>query len=655
MNTGYVDNTDYLNSRDLLVPMKHDVGRQDSFGPNTIGIRVPRTKRLLNFIGTNRFKYAYDDRSGILLLNDAMSFSEYWNLRNLMSDDEQKKLVDDLYARSAALSSPAPDKAKPDTKLSYHSRKPYSREDAEFLQKNEMELVWQTMSRWVLHHHNFVLGPINEYALGKPLGHIYSQYGWPSIVVVKTLLDRMGGISYQNYFSVWFSFYIIYYLLFLAMLFLLLRKPAYILLCFMSVVTILDFIGFRILFLGPGLNPIRHFFDVFILCSVYFYLQKRRIGFLLIASALTFLAILNNVQTGLACLAALLATFGLLSLSNPRSFRSLHLFVLIATIAAGIFACLLGRSSFDPVSGYYLSGLSGFPMPRLWLSLALIGSCLAYFVLFKWLSSDESPTKYLAIFLTLYSQVLFVYCVWGGTINHVLNVSPIFLLTLVVFLRLIVQNGNRLKEYVPAIVSAGIVIFVLSGMYYYLDHHMYNGVFTQHKTFQWNMDRAKFESTMDPKYFENGVELINKYSKDENGIYILSRYDYFLPFLANKYSAMPFFDLQWFLLTQKEVQLCIDKINSAKPKYLFIDTDIERPLMSDVVSKHYATWDILYEESLMRVGRLEEVRKVYLAEKAVYEPIEKGYLITVYVRKETANNGPNMAVSGGTARNSSAE
>ena len=97
------------------------------------------------------------------------------------------------------------------------------------------------------------------------------------------------------------------------------------------------------------------------------------------------------------------------------------------------------------------------------------------------------------------------------------------------------------------------VVYIPGLLSYYATRQEYEEIFVTHKTYNWNLEKAKFRSTMDPEYFVDSVSLIQTYAPSHNGIHIISKYDNFLPFLAKKYSAMPFFDLQWFLLTAKEV------------------------------------------------------------------------------------------------------
>jgi hypothetical protein len=138
---------------------------------------------------------------------------------------------------------------------------------------------------------------------------------------------------------------------------------------------------------------------------------------------------------------------------------------------------------------------------------------------------------------------------------------------------------------------------------------------------------------MDPAYFVESVSLIQQYANSGNGIYIISKYDTVLPFLAKRYSAMPFFDVPWMLLTDHEVNLCIESIRANKPRYLFVDTDIERNLNTQILVSSIPRVGNAGSESLLRVQRLNLLKDVFTAVKDDYEPDGSRGLLTVYKRK----------------------
>jgi hypothetical protein len=135
-------------------------------------------------------------------------------------------------------------------------------------------------------------------------------------------------------------------------------------------------------------------------------------------------------------------------------------------------------------------------------------------------------------------------------------------------------------------------------------------------------------STINPEPINKGINIIRKYSADGYGIYIISRYDNLLPFLAERYSLMPFFEMSWHLFSDWESKQAIEMLRNRKPRYLFVDTHMG--------GENYM-WDILYpyfyNESASRRGRNMEMNKVFMAVSEDYEKIEEGPLLSVYRRK----------------------
>ena len=103
-------------------------------------------------------------------------------------------------------------------------------------------------------------------------------------------------------------------------------------------------------------------------------------------------------------------------------------------------------------------------------------------------------------------------------------------------------NRARMKKYENVIISAlSIALFFTLYLPSLKDYHLaennFKKIFVDHKIYQWDFPTAKFKSTMNPAYFYNAVSLIKKYSSGTDSIYMVSKYDTILPFLAGKYSV----------------------------------------------------------------------------------------------------------------------
>jgi hypothetical protein len=140
---------------------------------------------------------------------------------------------------------------------------------------------------------------------------------------------------------------------------------------------------------------------------------------------------------------------------------------------------------------------------------------------------------------------------------------------------------------------------------------------------------------MNPSYFEDSIELIKKYSPNEKGIYIISKYDNFLPLISERYSALPVIDFQWYVVTKQDYEDIIDFFKETEPKYIFADRDFAyRNFEYDIVNyDSYARY--FYGESLARVQRLKNMQSAAQEITKDYSAIESSLLLTVYERKNS--------------------
>jgi hypothetical protein len=238
------------------------------------------------------------------------------------------------------------------------------------------------------------------------------------------------------------------------------------------------------------------------------------------------------------------------------------------------------------------------------------------------------------VFIAIYVQELFLYVAWHFNADGLLARFYFYILLLLIFRPYICSFSADKKRRVAVYAFTAVLgIFVLSALYANFSKYRYEKIFSTHKTYEWNMERAKITSTMNPEYFQNGVDLIKKYSGDSKGIYIVSEFDNILPFLSDKYSLMPFFDLKWYHITPKEVRKSTDKLTENRPEYVFVDTGYDRNLNNEIIDPDFPRYDYISEESVWRVQRLKMLYSVFKSVEQNYQLVEKGSLISVYKKK----------------------
>jgi hypothetical protein len=624
MGTQYAPNTEFINAHDLGGLLKYEPTKDHGASPiprNGTFFKMPRTALLDDFIERNKTKYFYSDLLQALVIHGVMTTDERAELSAIV-DHSYVAGIMSLYHQSRDRSERLRNRT-------------YTAEELEFLSKNRLEMRWQILNRWVIHHHNYVLGPINEYALGKPLQDINMQYGVFNVVVMKYLLEKTGGISYQNYFQKWYVFWPLYFALFVAVVFLVFGDVYYVAFVCVLAFGFINKIDYQHLFLAPGLNPIRHFFDVPVIACLYLYFKNGKWLPLSVGVVLGLISVLNNQQFGLFLIGAVIVTLiAKFFLDKSTQSRADIAWGTMALVAAGVIA-LFGNFGKNEMASYFFEGFLGNMIDPIRLLLMMLAISACYVVVLR-MESAKPELRYTTLFLLVYAQGVLIYYIWGGDEKHLLNIASILVFGVGLILNLVIDHTSASRFH--KVVVAGLTILIFLGIYtpgvvaYYKSRHEYKNIFAHHKIYDWELETARFRSTMNPSYFADSISLIHEYEPSHNAIYLISKYDNFVPFLAKRYSAMPFFDLQWFLLSPKEVALSIERITQNRPQYLFVDTDIERDFNGEILLGGLQSIGFPGEESLQRVQRLHLLNDIFTAVKDDYTLVKKGVLLTVYKR-----------------------
>ncbi len=508
-----------------------------------------------------------------------------------------------------------------------------------FYLANLYEHSHQNMGRGQINHIGHILNPLNEYELGKPLRDLYLQYGLGNTLLMKWIMDRFGGISLQNYYRTYFL-YSLYFLLFLAMSFYVFRDWLYTLATFSALPLCFLFMGYTAFVVAPGIVPSIHLLDAPALAFLLWYLRSGRRLALAASVAAALVAIILNSQFGLALAVSLSLALGFFALEckkgKQRFFLVLFLFVFLGASLGLLQAVRTGQ--IDSIFPYFLSGLFSWPVRRSLVVLTLLYLVVSYVFLLIF-RSNRSEFKYVYIFVFAYSQATLLYFFWSGLVNHLPPVLPFLWLQLLLMLFMVQKTLGKanpvwsLRIYRAAAGSAVLALFLLApaGLIFYREKGGFLDNFIDHRVYRWPFERGTVVSTMPPGIFEESVALIQTYSTGrEKGIYILSKYDGLLPFLAHRFSAMPFFELSSYLLSPREYRLALRTVKERRPEYLYVDTNIRRPGDSwkslNVGDKSYAL------ERASRLSRYELLGKLFDEVAADYEKIAEGKLISVYRR-----------------------
>jgi len=517
----------------------------------------------------------------------------------------------------------------------------------QFWLANAIEFTHQDMARGQINHIVHILNPINAYKLGKPLQYTYIQYGLGNTFLMKWVMELFGGVSLHAYYKT-YLLYIVYLFLFLILLFSLFRESIYIAGAFTGLTLCFLLMGYIAYVIAPGIIPSIHLMDApAIIFLIAFFRRKNPLYFVL-ASLSGILGIIINGQFGISLFAALFVATSLFIFENKSGLPRLFWFIsLILAACAGLAAWKYSQvGMISNTFPYFLAGLFSWPAPNYIIGLTILYLVISYAFTFL-LRESRSDLKYIFVCLFCYCQAILLYFYWSGIINHLFPILPFFSLQLFLMLRIARETFSRtpsvwegrIQRIVVTVTMIFMIMIPLAAYPFYKQKNAFYNSFAEHKCYTWTFDRASLITTIPTEIIQESVFLIRKYSNAEKPeVFILSKYDNLIPFLAHRYSAAPFFDVSSYLFSKKEFNLTVETIRNGKPKYLFVDTNIDQS--QDLLSVLHKYKSLLPkyslsngQESTARMGRYEALRAIFDEFRLNYEKIEHGRLISVYKRK----------------------
>ena len=627
----YVDNASFIRAHKIGKLNKYDPRIDQGRSPKVIeglSLKTEPTQDLLMFVHKHSDRYFYDygsrslQISGHMLANNIEN--EFYILTLIIGQENLSNLV-----RMFTVSD------------QYYNGDEYYKSTVEsFLGKNYLELCYQVFPGHYFHHHNYMLSPVNEYFLGKDPVGINFFYGKLSSLILAKAVSLFGGMNFQNYLHASYCFYILYYLICVVVIFAIFRDLGFSILAAVVVYASLHMVGYDSIASAPGFNPLRHFFDLFVILFLYYFTLNNQRRYLVGCLGFAILSVMCNREFGAVILMALIVPLFIYFYAKRSEGSFLNFFIVILGIVLSVLIIAFWYHTDNPMAVYSIIGL-GIPVLRfnelILMELALIPF---YLFLIKVINCAKN-LKYIALYLLVYFQLICIYLVWNPASNHFFSLGAIWGLGIVVFAKMLIDykwsEGFKIRYLVPITVSVFALFYVPSLFFYYFEKHAYDNIRLTHRVYAWNFERASFDTTMDPSVFAGDIRLINKYVPRDKAIYIISKYDNFLPFLAGKYSAMPYLEVITSLVTQREINNCINVILENRPEYIFVDTDISRNLNGDVFYKNDSFVKMvapdLWVASSARVKMLKYLREIYYGIQDQYSPAEAGMLVTVYKRK----------------------
>lgn len=539
------------------------------------------------------------------------------------SDDEKERLNESFIE----IDSKQYDLSKRNDKI-YN---PNYKEMKKFAKNNSYQIHWQILNRGYIHHHNHIMSAINELNLGRPVGEIFMQYGYLNTFLMYKILSLFDNVNYGAYNKIVYGFYLLYFIMAALILWFIGKRWHYIAGFSLLFVIAVNLLSYQYLYIGPGGSPFRHFFDYPVFFLLYLYFSKNNKLFFIAALLLCVAAVLNNVQFGFILAIALLVTVFVKSfLSKERKLINFETSAAFSAFICCIAVAVFFQQGTMNVTFGFLSGFLSFQIPTKAIVISMLVIFTSYFA-FLFMKKENKALAYVFLFALIYTQGLFVFWFRSYAFYHLLPFMAIYAFMAIIFLKALFDKYPKHESKIMLTATFALLIsFIFSIFSFTETRRSFNRVLDSHKLFEWNLPGSNFISDANPEYFEDSAKLIQKYSPGEKGIYIISKYDNFLPLVSQRYSSLPVIDLQWYLNTERDIKNICAHIKNASPEYIFADRDLaDRVFEFDIINAETEV-GYLNEESRWRVQRLKQMRKIFIDATENYSPVESSRLLTVY-------------------------
>jgi hypothetical protein len=506
----------------------------------------------------------------------------------------------------------------------------------DYIQKNYDEKALQSMDRYYFHETAFVLSPINEMRLGKPYKEIFSQYGFLSVLGVSVVMDLFGGFSWPNYEKAIKTFYLLYYIIAVFVIFSFLQNNV-LRLAYLLVLAI-GLYGNSYYFYEypPGHSPIRHILDLVVFYCIFKTDEKNKLSYAVLAVLFSILSIFINKEYGMMLALGLLGAYIFELIYEFVHYKKIIIikFISILAISLSIILSLIYYPlAENPSAKYFLDGFYSFKISDFQYYILLLSISFQLLLLMiygKFLYNIRLLKLY--VFSSLYSQLLYFYFVWGGGHAHFFVLVHIYSLPIFVLI-----SRVKFENPVSKIIMSALVVFMglIVTLYFmkFIGHWRHSTVnFDSHVTYEWTTERAEgLKTKIDPKLFKDSVDVVKKYSNDSNVANFISKYDNVINILASKYSSTNFFELRSLIVTKGEYDLISNQL--LKSEIIYVDKDIDADFESEIKELNF--WNLIsglaYENRYQRVLKLAVLRQLYRDIILThYHKIDSGGLLDVY-------------------------
>jgi hypothetical protein len=487
----------------------------------------------------------------------------------------------------------------------------------------------------IFHHHFQVLGPINEYRILQEAKNVGSLYGLVYIPI-GFILNNVMKPSYEDFITLFFYMNILYLLIFILLISRIFQAPKYVLISALLMTSSIYSLGYITYFTGLGYGSFRHFFDVIVLYTFFKYLKKEQNLYLILTFIFCYLALFLNLEFGFFALAALNATLLIKIVAKNSNLKEKLCLFFGDIISIVVVHLIRSNSKTNAYEGGFLAGMWGFPIEgwRIYIWIATFTILFAY-SLRKSKFDRSSVSIYLPLYLLFYSSLLYVYWMLIPNYGHFYMALPFFI---VMFLSYLYFDGqlqifHKIKLHlVDIFLILATALFIQSITTFISSKNVVDSLNDKGIIYNWNFENARFKSTINPKYFEEAINLIHKYSSPNSGIYIISPFDNILYWLSKTYSKMPSSDMLSYLGREEDLKVTKNLLNRNLPNYIFVGSCVDCINTFELID--FDKYKVSQLHVKDRMERLNNLESVYIDLMENYRLVESGALISVYQKRE---------------------
>lgn len=562
----------------------------------------------------------------VLIFNDKYVINDYVYVPQQTKLESQYGFVDDVEFINSNLQKNGIFDDRPHEK---NNLKAGREEILSFIKKNTLTKQQIEYRGYYFYHHAYSFLPIHGLAMGIEANKFPMIYGWLSTLSQVKIL-KYFGVNFQNYLNLFYGGYILYFLLFVTSIHIIFKNHTIFGFGLFLGGSSLLWMGIELIKLAPGLNPIRHLFDPLIFISSFCFFRSQRLEPLIVAILISIFSVLWSKDFGIYISVALGVACIIYANAIEEKYRSLYRFGIVSYLLTVLIIFFLKVPGENSSAIYFILGVGSPSISNLELSIFSIS--IAF--LLRYTFSMEMPReyKYVSILAAFYSIFSFTYYLWYPKLHHLYGVATIY-----IYWVLLLMYANLKNNILISIVRlATIIFFVVAIISFFNSVFKSDKYYKNHVIHDLDINGNKLKSIGDPSVYVDSVNIINKFSKDEPFIFMISKYDNILSILSNKYLNVGNVELWSNIVSMVEIQKIIDKIYLDNPKYIYVDND----LMVDFYKNHFQYENIRSILTNMRgygIGRdlyygISPLKLAYLNISEHYYVCHKGLIISVLCR-----------------------